>query len=170
MYVHGRQMGLNGRLILLTASLSPCLVFLRKEEAKHKYRRRKGMISSRSKNTNWPLSHTAVPSNYVQKILSRTGPFYSLTGQHVGWKRLAQMKIIDVIANLFFWYLFIHLEYCLQGYFVPWVFYHPSSLAISFTLCWISPNTVVLKERWLRLLYLSSLILACWQLKWKGKK
>lgn len=119
---------------------------LRKEEVKHKYRRRKGMISSRSKNTNWPLSHTAVPSSYVQKILSRTGPFYSLTGQHVGWKRLAQMKIIDVhvIANLFFCYLFIHLEYCLQGYFV---FSHPSSLAISLTLCWISPNTVVLKER-----------------------
>lgn len=99
--------------------------FLRKEEAKHKYRRRKGMISSRSKNTNRPLSHTAVPSSYVQKILSRTGPFYSLTGQHVGWKRLAQMKIIDVIANLFFWYLFIHLEYCLQGYFVPWGFFPP---------------------------------------------
>lgn len=81
---------------------------LRKEEAKHKYRRRKGMISSRSKNTNRPLSHTAVPSSYVQKILSRTGPFYSLTGQHVGWKRLAHENHRCTCNCKPFLLLFIH--------------------------------------------------------------
>lgn len=104
---------------------------LRKEEAKHKYRRRKGMISSRSKNTNRPLSHTAVPSSYVQKILSRTGPFYSLTGQHVGWKRSAQMKIIDVLLIFIhsFRILFTRL-FCPMGFFPTFLHLQSVSLCV----------------------------------------